>query len=59
MSTLATSVGMKMKWRYAKLAFQSAVSVLVIVLSLLLFIYPAVTIGIPLADVHATDDAGR
>lgn len=45
MSTLATSVGMKMKWRYAKLAFQSAVSVLVIVLSLLLFIYPAVTIG--------------
>lgn len=38
------------KWRLAKLGFQLAVSAVVIVLSLTLLIYPAVTVGLVLTD---------
>ena len=43
-------VNVGVKWRYVKLGFQLAVSGAVIVLALLVFIYPAVTIGILVCD---------
>jgi hypothetical protein len=46
----ATNVGKK--WRFVKLGFHLAVSGVVIVLSLMLFIYPAITICMLVLDSH-------